>query len=83
MIAASEQDVFIESPVADNASGATTTAIAATVFIPEHADGATYPLILHSHGWGGDRVTEADTQAPFDSSKFYSVAIDAEVKRFW
>ncbi|MFQ3199321.1 MAG: ABC-2 type transport system ATP-binding protein [Zhongshania sp.] len=83
MIAASAQDVFIESPVADNASGATTTAIAATVFIPEHADGATYPLILHSHGWGGDRVTEADTQAPFDSSKFYSVAIDAEVKRFW
>ena len=83
MIAASARDVVIESPVADNASGASTTAITATIFIPEHAAGTTYPLILHSHGWGGDRVTEADTQAPFDSSNFYSVAIDAEVQRFW
>jgi ABC-2 type transport system ATP-binding protein len=83
MIAASARDVIVESPIPDNASGASTTAIAATVFIPEHAAGSTYPLILHSHGWGGDRVTEADTQAPFDTSKFYSVAIDAEVQRFW
>ncbi|MGJ8669035.1 MAG: alpha/beta hydrolase [Oceanococcus sp.] len=83
LIAASAEDVVIDSPVADNASGAPTTAIAATVFIPEHAAGSSYPLILHSHGWGGDRVTEADTQAAFDSSNFYSVAIDGEVQKFW
>ncbi len=83
LIAASAMDVLIESPVADNASGAPVTAIATTVFIPEHAAGSRYPLILHSHGWGGDRVTEADTQGNFDTSNFYSVAIDAEVQKFW
>ena len=82
-IPASAEDVFIDSPVPDNASGAPTTAIAATVYLPERAAGETVPLILHSHGWGGDRVTEADTQGEFDTSGFYSVAIDSQVGRFW
>lgn len=80
---AQAMDVIITSPVPDNASGAPTTAIAATVYIPERDAGSPYPLILHSHGWGGDRVTEADTRGSFDSSRFYSVAIDSQVGRFW
>lgn len=74
-------DVMVESPAMDNDSGAATTQIATTVYVPEHRAGAVYPLILHSHGWGGDRVTAAD--ATFDSSNFYSVAIDADVRKFW
>jgi len=50
-------DVTIVSPAPDNLTGAATTNIAATVFVPAHAPGETYPLILHSHGWGGDRIT--------------------------
>lgn len=38
-------------------TSAGTTDIALTVFIPPYEDGETMPLILHSHGWGGQRVS--------------------------
>lgn len=85
-IAARAFDVTVISPAADNLSGATTTAIAATVFIPAHAPGARYPLILHSHGWGGDRITATDAannlpnEAPSD---FYSAILDRQVRHLW
>lgn len=79
-------DVTIVSPAPDNLTGAATTNIAATVFVPAHAPGETYPLILHSHGWGGDRITAADAaanapdEAPTD---FYSVILDRQVRHLW
>lgn len=83
IIAAKAYDLVIDSPVENNSNGDPSTPIAATIFVPEHVEGSNYPLILHSHGWGGDRVTEEDTQNEFDSSNFYSVAVDAEVQEFW
>ncbi|MDD3765197.1 MAG: alpha/beta fold hydrolase [Nevskiales bacterium] len=85
-VTAKAYDAQIQSPVADNASGAATTMIAASVFVPAHAPGATYPLIIHSHGWGGDRITPQDAadNAPNDEpTDFYSVVLDRQIKHLW
>lgn len=79
-------DLTVTSPVADTLSGAATTAIAATVFVPQHVKGATYPLIVHSHGWGGNRITESDASTNnqnADTSTLYSRIVDLQVKWFW
>ncbi len=85
-VAAQSYDVIIESPAPDNLTGAATTAIAATVFVPAHRAGEPYPLILHSHGWGGDRITAADAaDNPGDDAptNFYSAILDRQVKHLW
>lgn len=85
-VAAQAADLTIESPAPDNLLGGSTTAIAATVFIPEHRAGQTYPLILHSHGWGGSRVDTVDAETNnqnADTSTLYSRVVDLEVKPFW
>ena len=84
--AAEAFDVFIESPAADNLSGANSTLIAASVFVPAHRSGESYPLIVHSHGWGGDRVTPEDVanNPPNDEvNNFYSSLLDRQVKSLW
>ena len=79
-------DLTVASPAADTLTGAATTAIAATVFVPKHAKAASYPLIVHSHGWGGKRVTESGANTNnqnADTSTLYSRVVDNEVKKFW
>ncbi len=86
LIPAQAFDATVESPAPDNFLGGATTAIATTVFIPAHRQGETYPLILHSHGWGGDRITavDADANAADDvPTDFYSVILDRQVKHLW
>ncbi|WP_169577746.1 alpha/beta fold hydrolase [Sinimarinibacterium sp. CAU 1509] len=85
-VAAQAYDISVDSPAPDNLSGAATTAIAATVFVPAHRAGERYPLILHSHGWGGDRINASDAETNnqnADTSTLYSRVVDLEVKRFW
>lgn len=86
MVAAKVFDQTVLSPARDTLTGAATTAIAATVFVPAHREGETYPLILHSHGWGGNRINESDANTNnqnADTSTLYSRVVDLEVKRFW
>lgn len=86
LLPAEAKDVTVVSPAPDNLLGGATTAIATTVFIPAHREGETYPLILHSHGWGGDRITAADATANAANdvpTDFYSVILDRQVKHLW
>lgn len=76
-------DATVRSPVADNATGASETAIAISVYVPEHREGETYPLILHGHGWGGSRIDPTEARGEFDTSSFFSVVVDREVAAFW
>lgn len=54
-------DVLINSPDG--------TRIAATVFVPKIAAGAAIPLLLHSHGFGGSRVTSLDFEEATQTSE--------------
>ncbi len=63
IVAARSFDVTIVSPAPNVADGTETTNVRATVYVPEHAQGQTYPLVLHSHGWGGSRYSQADVDA--------------------
>ncbi|HUP91153.1 MAG TPA: CocE/NonD family hydrolase [Solimonas sp.] len=87
LIPASSMDLTIDSPAANVNDALATTAVRATVFIPEHVQGATYPLILHSHGWGGSRVSQADVDAmtlePGSSVTSFFTLIDQQVKVLW
>ena len=51
----------ILSPAPTSEGGTDDTLIRASVFIPEHREGETFPVILHSHGWGGSRETALAT----------------------
>jgi ABC-2 type transport system ATP-binding protein len=85
-VAAQAFDITVPSPAPDNFTGGATTLIAASVFIPAHRRGETYPLILHSHGWGGDRITPQDAASNPDNdvpNNFYSVILDRQVKHLW
>jgi len=76
-------NVTIASPVTETRTGASTTAVPATVFVPAHRRGETYPLILHSHGWGQSRVTgEQDDTTPDIMPLAYFTRLDAQVTRF-
>ncbi len=60
-----------------------------TVFVPEHLEGETYPLILHSHGFGGSRVGIAEaansSTEPSDPDNTSSIfgRIDDQVRLLW
>lgn len=41
-----------------------TTWIDATVFVPEHREGETLPVVLHSHGWGDSKLTGLPVSTP-------------------
>ncbi|MDD9893354.1 MAG: hypothetical protein OXT49_07610 [Gammaproteobacteria bacterium] len=41
-----------------------TTRIDATVYLPAFNQGDTFPVILHSHGWGGARASTPATEHP-------------------
>ena len=78
LVAKLVEDVVIVSPVEDTATGEPTTDIATTVFVPEHYEGDTYPLILHSHGWGGSRKSnESTTEYPAGTPLGFFLNIDS------
>ncbi|MGH6962467.1 MAG: alpha/beta fold hydrolase, partial [Dongiaceae bacterium] len=60
-----------------------TTPIAATVFIPEHRAGEKYPLIVHSHGWGGSRATAANAVPDDDPAADFFDRVDRQVFELW
>lgn len=65
------REITIVSPVPNDTDGNVTTTLTATLFLPEkHQNGQPYPLILHSHGWGGSRVSGDEYRAtkPGDAS---------------
>jgi len=76
-------NVTIASPAPEARTGASSTAVPATVFVPAHRRGETYPLILHSHGWGQSRVTgEQEDTTPDSAPLAYFTRLDAQVTRF-
>lgn len=75
-------DVTIVSPIESSDGAADTTNIDATVYVPAHNDGDTYPLILHSHGWGGNKV-EASELGEDDVSADFFERIDLQIQRLW
>lgn len=63
-----------------NSSGPDTM-IRATVFVPEHSPGETFPVVLHSHGWGDSRAS-----TPRDGSEslyVYFGQVEALLTEFW
>ena len=89
-VEASSMDVMIESPAPNIADGTDTNLVTATVYIPEHAPGDRYPLVLHGHGWGGDRYSQSDVDAndpvagvDLSNSPNIFTAIDRNVEALW
>lgn len=87
-VAAQAMDVTIPSPT-PRADGTTPVNISMTVFIPAHNPGDTYPLIVHSHGFGGSRVGIEEAMAdpaepdPIDSTRSIFSRIDDQVRLLW
>lgn len=58
------REITIVSPTPNDSDGNLTTTLTATLYLPEkHQTGQAYPLILHSHGWGGSRISGAEYRA--------------------
>lgn len=52
------REITIESPTPNDSNGSLTTTLTASLFLPdEHREGKKYPLIIHSHSWGGSRIS--------------------------
>lgn len=90
MIEATSMDVMIESAAPNINDGTDTNLVTATLYIPAHSPGEEYPLVLHGHGWGGDRYSQADVDANdptpgTDLSNDPSIftAIDRNVEALW
>lgn len=87
-VAARSFDMTIPSSAARE-DGAGAVNISMSVFIPEHLEGETYPLVLHSHGFGGSRVglaeAAADPATPRDRTSTSSVfgRLDDQVRLLW
>ncbi|MBB3047293.1 ABC-2 type transport system ATP-binding protein [Litorivivens lipolytica] len=55
------REIIINSQAPNDSNGNLTTAITASLFLPdEHRNGQAYPLIIHSHSWGGSRVSSSE-----------------------
>ena len=88
VVPASAMDFSIESGLTNSVDGAASVAtIYATVFVPEHNEGESFPLIVHSHGWGGSRFSVADAEAldpaPADTDASYFDLVDRQVETLW
>lgn len=80
--AAMAVNVTIVSPIESSDGAADTTNIDATVYVPAHNDGDSYPLILHSHGWGGNKVEESELGEDDVNADFFA-RIDLQIQRLW
>lgn len=88
VVPASAMDFSIESGLTNSIDGAASVAtIYATVFVPEHNEGEPFPLIVHSHGWGGSRFSVADADnldpAPANTDAGYFDLLDRQVETLW
>ena len=89
MVAASAMDVAIVSQAPLESDGTSEVTVTFTVFLPERAEGATVPLIVHSHGFGGSRVgideANADPAADddIDSNRDVFARLDDQVRLLW
>jgi pimeloyl-ACP methyl ester carboxylesterase len=69
--------VNVPSDLDISANPAPTTTIAATVFLPERCPGETFPLIVHSHGWSGSRLTTLDDDGEVEPNSAHFASISA------
>lgn len=67
--------VDLPSDLDETASPAPTTTIAATVLLPERCPGETFPLVVHSHGWSGSRITALDSDGEVDPNSAHFAGI--------
>lgn len=75
------RDVIIESDNLRIADPGAVTHLRATVFLPEDNPDGPYPLVIHSHYWGGSRVS-ADNVRHLPAFKIgtpYALLMDAVV----
>ncbi|MFT5603797.1 MAG: ABC-2 type transport system ATP-binding protein [Paracoccaceae bacterium] len=81
------REIVITSPTPNDTSGSVTTFITASVFLPEqHLHGIPYPLIVHSHGWGGSRVSGPELTASQPetaaSTSDYFTQVNSQLRTF-
>ena len=75
------REIIIHSPTPNDSNGNPTTAITASLFLPdEHREGKTYPLIINSHGWGGSRVSSDELRAMEPATASSPIAYGAQVE---
>lgn len=76
---ATSGSLLINSPsdVDPSADPAATTTIFYTVLTPPRCPGASYPLVLHSHGYGGSRLTALAANGDLQPTMPHFGSIDA------
>lgn len=79
------REIIIVSPTPNDTSGSVTTLITATLFLPDkHLRGVSYPLIVHSHSWGGSRISGSEfrssTPATAASDSDYFTQVDSQLR---
>lgn len=75
------REIIITSPAPNDSNGNLTTAITASLFLPdEHRDGKAYPLIIHSHSWGGSRISSGELRAMEPTTASSSMPYGAQVE---
>ena len=75
------REIIITSQAPNDSNGNLTTAITASLFLPdEHRDGKTYPLIIHSHSWGGSRISSGELRSIEPATAATPVPYDAQVE---
>ncbi len=78
------REIIITSQAPNDSNGNLTTAITASLFLPdEHRDGKAYPVIIHSHGWGGSRISSDEFRsidpATAASSSDYGFQVESQL----
>ena len=69
------REITITSPAPNDSAAQLSTTLTATLYLPdEHRDGDRYPLIVHSHSWGGSRISSLE----FESIKPATAASEVE-----
>lgn len=81
------QEIVIVSPTPNDTTGSLTTSITASLFLPDqHLQGTPYPLIVHSHSWGGSRISGpellASSPANAASNSDYFSQVDSQLGAF-
>ncbi len=57
------REITIVSSAPNDGTASLTTTLTATLYLPkEHRRGLRYPVIIHSHGWGGSRISSTEFQ---------------------
>ncbi len=81
------REIVIVSPAPNDTTGSLNTSITASLFLPDqHLQGVAYPLIVHSHSWGGSRISGPEllnsTPASAASKLDYFSQVDSQLGAF-